>query len=679
VLKCLRILLFSLLLLLCCSFEKKTEPDFYLGGVEINEPDKTHWLKTIKEAGMNTVPLTVYSRQAGWNSEYLWFDRHDTTLVGEIRQINSQGLNVILVLRTLLDRRFSENDGLWHGMIMPKSEDDLKNWFKNYGAFVLKWAKIAEEQTISALFIGSELRTLSGTAQVDTIPKLLEYYTNLEKLKKQKARLMKFADQIDQRHLWVPSKGNHGSLSEYIDDLNDANIKWAAQVSHLGENDSLRLVKINTRRQLIENHWIELIRKVREVYLGKIGYAANFDNYQQVRFWPHLDFIGINAYFKLRKELAQQTPKDSLLAQMQTSWTQIFAEVDSFRNQLEIPGKPVIFTELGYTYRKNSTIYPWTGADFAIIDDGGKEQLVILQEQPFDFTERGIAARALYQTNRNYFQKQPQTPLLKGILYWKFSTRDYHLPYEPFMALVDSIGQDPIVQELQRFTSADTVFAKSKVDLMARRAALFPALGFRNWEKTSALTWKTDAGFSYLLDLKRQFVRIKWGKFKALLDLNLGKGLVYKNQKLLEKTAADSIIEEAKNFFERDFFGLSPKNKIFAFDNRKMIQLENNETALEVAVNRPANSTNGKHTVKTKLQIFVDQNGKPYRWAELTTDNQTTGSGFWRKWVELSTGIKIARHYSFGGEKFEIVEAKAAGNLAELGEEEIFAELLNAN
>ena len=58
---------------------------------------------------------------------------------------------------------------------------------------------------------------------------------------------------------------------------------------------------MNERRKKIKKYWIELIQKVRAVYQGQLTYAANYDNYQEVDFWEHLDFIGINAYFPLRE------------------------------------------------------------------------------------------------------------------------------------------------------------------------------------------------------------------------------------------------------------------------------------------------------------------------------------------------------------------------------------------
>ena len=45
--------------------------------------------------------------------------------------------------------------------------------------------------------------------------------------------------------------------------------------------------------------WLEIISSIREVYEGKLIYAANFTEFEQVTFWDELDYIGIQAYFPI--------------------------------------------------------------------------------------------------------------------------------------------------------------------------------------------------------------------------------------------------------------------------------------------------------------------------------------------------------------------------------------------
>ncbi len=440
------ILLFCTLLLLF-GFSAHSglveEEPFYLGGIQINEPDDSEWVKTLDAAGMNTVSVTVYARQEQWDSEHLWFDPVDTSVVQEIREAKKQGLNVTLILRTLLDWKFPENHFLWHGMIMPKTDEQVKIWFDVYSRYARRWAQIAQQEAVDIFVIGSEMNALSASAPVDSLPVLLEYYLNSQKLERTKRKLLAFSDSLEERHLWVRGRDNYQSLVEYVDAQQAANIAWARQVSWYDTPDSLS--RINQRRKLINAEWETLIHEVRGVYGGKLSYAANFDNYLEVDFWQHLDYIGINAYFKLRDDM-QFADNGALFDSLRVGWQNVFDEIAAFRIKKQLEGKPVIFTELGYTYRKNSTLEPWNGAGFSIVTRDSTERLLVWEDQPIDLVERSLAVAALYDAHLTYDKR-----LLQGLLYWKLSTKKYHMVHEPFMLHVSRDSKDPLLEELAKF------------------------------------------------------------------------------------------------------------------------------------------------------------------------------------------------------------------------------------
>jgi len=58
--------------------------------------------------------------------------------------------------------------------------------------------------------------------------------------------------------------------------------------------------RMNQRSALIKEEWRNLVWEVRTVFSGRVTYAANFDEYTDVTWWPYLDVMGINAYFPLR-------------------------------------------------------------------------------------------------------------------------------------------------------------------------------------------------------------------------------------------------------------------------------------------------------------------------------------------------------------------------------------------
>ena len=46
-------------------------------------------------------------------------------------------------------------------------------------------------------------------------------------------------------------------------------------------------------------YWLKLITEIKQVYKGKLTYAANWDEYKRVSFWRTLDFIGVDGYFPI--------------------------------------------------------------------------------------------------------------------------------------------------------------------------------------------------------------------------------------------------------------------------------------------------------------------------------------------------------------------------------------------
>ncbi|MGB6361383.1 MAG: hypothetical protein WBG64_01815, partial [Thermoanaerobaculia bacterium] len=118
-----RLLLFVVLLILLAVVgvlvrsSRTADMTFFLGGIQVDEPDHEAWVRTLDEVGMNTVAVTVYARQGDWDTANLWFDDEAPWVVNEIRVAKSHGLKVVLVLRVALDHAFERNKFFWHGMI----------------------------------------------------------------------------------------------------------------------------------------------------------------------------------------------------------------------------------------------------------------------------------------------------------------------------------------------------------------------------------------------------------------------------------------------------------------------------------------------------------------------------------------------------------------------------------
>lgn len=431
----------------CCLFPScQPNSSFYLGGIQVNEPDMHHWTKSLKNVGMNTVSVTVYARQGDWNSDHIWYDDLDKGVLAEIAVAKQNGLKVVLIPRVALDHAFERNQFYWHGMIYPKSEKDLTSWFEKYTAFLQKWAAIAQQYKVDVFAIGSEMNLLTATDSIDAFPNLINYYLDSLKQIERREELVQVAQQIDEKHLWVRGLNkNLESVDRYAREEIEQQANWAKQVSFLVENkDTVALTLINQRRALLEKHWIQLIQTIRKTYKGKLTYAANFDNYQDVGFWQHLDMMGINAYFPLREQLDATLNRQSIKQLFQTKWTETIAAIDTFRHRSNISNLPVLFTELGYTFRQHSTIQPWAGSGFSVLHPS--KDLVIWEEEAINYQERQLAIQALLDVC-----KAQEQAFLTGILYWKLSTNINHKEVEPFVLHIQQPPTDSLQVVLRGF------------------------------------------------------------------------------------------------------------------------------------------------------------------------------------------------------------------------------------
>lgn len=85
--------------------------------------------------------------------------------------------------------------------------------------------------------------------------------------------------------------------------------------------------------------WREIIKDVRKIYSGYLTYAANWDEYEKVKFWDELDYAGIDAYFPL---WLFPNPDMPLLVK---GWKFWLRNIEDWQKRIQ---KPVIFTEIGY-------------------------------------------------------------------------------------------------------------------------------------------------------------------------------------------------------------------------------------------------------------------------------------------------------------------------------------------
>jgi hypothetical protein len=128
-----------------------------------------------------------------------------------------------------------------------------------------------------------------------------------------------------------------------------------------------------------ESQWRALIAAVRETYHGPLVYAANFgEEFESVRFWDALDYIGLDNYYPLPKDLS----------------------IDAVERKIEAvhrkAGKPVLFTEAGFAGYENAYEKPW-------------------EDRPGGARSPTAQARFIEASLTGFYDK----PWLRGIFWWK--------------------------------------------------------------------------------------------------------------------------------------------------------------------------------------------------------------------------------------------------------------------
>ena len=131
--------------------------------------------------------------------------------------------------------------------------------------------------------------------------------------------------------------------------------KYIIHYAKMSEKLKVELLCVGTELSFTtqkEAQWREIIEEVKKVYSGKIVYAANWDNFKNIKFWDALDYVGIDAYFPLTYE-SEPTVED-----IKKGWEKWKYEIEMWQAQVN---KPIIFTEIGYASTPHAPYTPWQG------------------------------------------------------------------------------------------------------------------------------------------------------------------------------------------------------------------------------------------------------------------------------------------------------------------------------
>ena len=134
--------------------------------------------------------------------------------------------------------------------------------------------------------------------------------------------------------------------------------KMILHYAELAEKNNVEIFCIGTELSFTttkEDNWREIISEVRNIFSGKITYAANWDNFKSVKFWDALDFVGIDAYFPI------SYASNPSFEELKQGWKKWEYEINEWQKEI---GLPILFTEIGYASTEHAPYTPWKGGEY---------------------------------------------------------------------------------------------------------------------------------------------------------------------------------------------------------------------------------------------------------------------------------------------------------------------------
>ncbi|MFQ5825264.1 MAG: hypothetical protein ACE5JB_14570 [bacterium] len=140
-----------------------------------------------------------------------------------------------------------------------------------------------------------------------------------------------------------------------------------------------------------EVEWREMISKIRQIYHGPLVYAANWgEEFENLKFWDALDYIGLNCYYPLSNKDA------ATIEDLKKGAAQMLPKIEKVASKYQ---KPVLLTEVGFS----STAKSWQNPH-----KRNRASPIVLEDQ-------ALAYRAIFETfwNKQWFY---------GLYWWKWPT-----------------------------------------------------------------------------------------------------------------------------------------------------------------------------------------------------------------------------------------------------------------
>lgn len=188
------------------------------------------------------------------------------------------------------------------------------------------------------------------------------------------------------RGCWNPTAGGAVSNQFWSDYQN-----YMVAVAQIAANNNVDAMTVGTEYKALDGNsahnasWTTVINAIDSVYHGPLGYAANWDDYNNSNLttavWEHpaIDFVGIDSYFtnlatNTQADASGTFPNTAFINTMTAAWnnkldTQILPFAAARKGGA---GMPVAFTEVGYLPYNRTTVNPQNSSGQVIDTDEQK-------------------------------------------------------------------------------------------------------------------------------------------------------------------------------------------------------------------------------------------------------------------------------------------------------------------
>lgn len=128
-------------------------------------------------------------------------------------------------------------------------------------------------------------------------------------------------------------------------------VKYFADVAQAGGADLLMVGSELVSTEKYTSEWVKVIELARDRFRGgKLGYSANWDHYDPVKFWDKLDYVGMTSYYTLADR------KNPSVEEIVKKWQPIRDDILKWQKKV---GKPIILTEVGWCSQEGAGTAPW--------------------------------------------------------------------------------------------------------------------------------------------------------------------------------------------------------------------------------------------------------------------------------------------------------------------------------